>query len=101
MEILLKEKANGFPWLANAIADYHEHFDKIFAEYLETKSRPAWVQADRIKKIAEEKKLFKKEYLTAKYIISYYESLFPWLREYVGFNSDELLQSIYLPVPAG
>ncbi len=34
-------------------------------------------------------------FLTAKYIIEYYESLFPWLREYVGFNSDELIKAIY------
>jgi hypothetical protein len=95
LDTLLKEKAMGFPWLANAIGDYYENFDKIFAAYLETKPRPAFIQAERVKKAAEEKKIFKKEFLTAKYIIDYYESLFPWLKEYVGFNSEELLQAIY------
>ena len=95
LETLLTEKANGFPWLSTAIADYYENYDLIFAKYLETKSRPALVQAERIKTIAKEKKLFKKEYLISKYIIGYYESLFPWLQEYVGFNSEELIKSIY------
>jgi hypothetical protein len=95
LDILLKEKTQGFPWLATAIADYYENFDKIFASYLESKKRPAFVQAERIKEIAKEKKLFKKEFQITKYIIEYYENLFPWLREYVGFNSDELIKSIY------
>jgi hypothetical protein len=95
LDILLKEKTQGFPWLATAIADYYENYDKIFADYLRTKKRPAIVQAERIKEIAKEKKLFKKEFQTTKYIIEYYETLFPWLREYVGFNSDELIKSIY------
>jgi hypothetical protein len=95
LDTLLKEKSQGFPCLANAIADYYENFDKIFAIYLETKPRPAFVQAEKIKEIAKEKKLFKKEFLTTKYIIEYYENLFPWLREYVGFSSDELIEAIY------
>ncbi len=95
LDTLLREKAQGFPWLATAIAEYYENYDKIFASYLETKKRPAFIQAERIKEIAKEKKLFKKEFQTTKYIIEYYETLFPWLREYVGFNSDELIKAIY------
>ena len=94
-EKILEEKTQGFPWLANAIADYYENSDKIFAKYLETKPYPAFVQAEKIKQIGKEKKLFKKEFQTTKYIIEYYETLFPWLREYVGFNSEELIKSIY------
>jgi len=55
----------GFRWLAPAIADYYENYDKIFANYLTSKQRPAFVQAEQIKRVAEEKKLFKKEFLTA------------------------------------
>jgi hypothetical protein len=95
LETILSEKTQGFPWLATAIADYYENYDKIFADYLIIKPRPAFVQAERIREIAKEKKLFKKEFQTSKYIIEYYETLFPWLREYVGFNSDELIKSIY------
>jgi hypothetical protein len=95
LDTLIKEKAQGFPWLATAISDYHEYYDKIFAKYLESKKRPALVKAEEIKRIALEKKLFKKEFLISKYIIKYYEDLFPWLREYVGFNSDELIKSVH------
>ena len=59
LNTLLNEKSKGFPWLASAIADYYENYDNIFAKYLETKKRPAVVQAERIKEIAKEKKLFK------------------------------------------
>jgi len=96
LDALIKEKAQGFPWLSTAIADYYENYDKIFADYLTTKKHPAYVQAEKIKEIAKEKKLFKKEFLTTKYIIDYYETLFPWLKEYVGFNSEDLIKSIYL-----
>lgn len=95
LDTLMQEKSQGFPWIATAIADYYENYDKIFSKYLATKKRPALIQSQKIKEIASEKKLFKKEFLTAKYIINYYETLFPWLREYVGFNSDDLIQSIY------
>lgn len=95
LDKILSEKTQGFPWLTTAISDYYENFDNIFAKYLITKPRPAYVQSEKIKEIAKEKKLFKKEFLTTKYIIEYYETLFPWLREYVGFNSEELIKSIY------
>ncbi len=98
LDILVKEKTQGFPSLATAIADFYENYDMIFAYYLESKPRPAYKQAEKIKVIAKEKKLFKKEFLMTKYIIEYYETLFPWLREYVGFSSDELIQSIYKEV---
>lgn len=92
---IFKEKTIGFPWLSTALADIYENYDLIFANYLETKARPAYAQARNVKEIAKEKKLFKKEAQVAKYIIEYYESLFPWLQEYVGFNSDELIKSVY------
>jgi hypothetical protein len=95
LNTIVREESIGFPWLATAIADYYENYDKIFATYLEQKKRPAFVQAERIKEIGREKKIFKKEFQVTKYIIEYYEALFPWLREYVGFNSDELIKSIY------
>lgn len=96
---LLEEKSKGFPWLATAIADYWENYDLIFAEYLRTKKPPAFQQANRLKEIAKEKRQFKKEFLTTKYIISYYESLFPWIREYIGIDSEALIDSINISAP--
>jgi hypothetical protein len=57
---LLKEKTIGFPWLSTALADIYENYDLLFANYLETKPRPAFAQARNVKEIAKEKKLFKK-----------------------------------------
>ncbi len=92
---IISEKEIGFPWLAKAISDYYENLDNIYASYLERKNRPALKQAERIKEITKEKALFKKEYLIMKYTIKYYESLFPWLSEYIGINSDQLLEALY------
>lgn len=89
---LISEKETGFPWLSHAIAHYYENIDKIYAEYLENKPRPALKQAAKIKEIAKEKAQFKKEFLLMRYINKYYESLFPWLSEYIGANSDEILK---------
>lgn len=92
---IISEKEIGFPWLANAIADYYENLDNIYSSYLERKKRPAIIQAERIKEISKEKTLFKKEYLIMKYTIKYYEGLFPWLSEYVGINSDALIEALH------
>jgi hypothetical protein len=89
---LFSEKEIGFPWLASAIGYYYENMDKIYADYLETKPHPALKQADKLREIAKEKAEFKKEFLVMRYIVKYYESLFPWLPEYIGANSDELLE---------
>ncbi|CAN5242933.1 hypothetical protein BH23BAC2_BH23BAC2_18130 [soil metagenome] len=75
---LLEEKTSGFPWLATAISDYIENYDLIFANYLQNKKWPSFKKAEEIKRIASEKKEFKKQFLISKYIIEYYESLFPW-----------------------
>lgn len=95
IEKIIKEKEIGFPWLADALKFYYENIDDIYSSFLERKSHPALKQADRIKKISKERALFKREHIITKYIIKYYESLFPWLKEYIGINSDELLNLLY------
>lgn len=92
---IILEKEKGFPWLAEAMSEYYKNMDFIYADYLEHKKHPAKVQAEKIREIANEKKIYKKEFLVSKYIIKYYESLFPWLPEYVGINSDELINEVY------
>jgi Holliday junction resolvase len=94
LKILIEEKTVGFPSLAKGIADYYANYDIMMAEFLVIKKRPAIKLSERLKKSAEEKRRFKKEYQITKHIINYYESLFPWLRDYVGINSDELINSI-------
>jgi hypothetical protein len=54
------------------------------------------VQADRIHEIAHEKARFKREYTIMRYVLLYYEGLFPWLREYVGLNADDLIAEAHI-----
>ncbi|SHJ67433.1 Restriction endonuclease [Arenibacter nanhaiticus] len=95
LQKIISEKEIGFPWLATAISEYYKNLDNIYASYLERKKRPAFKEAAKIKEVAKEKALFKKEYFIMKYTIKYYESLFPWLSEYVGINSDELIEVLH------
>jgi restriction endonuclease len=92
---IIKEKEVGFPWLADALSTFYENIDNIYASYLERKTRPALKQAERIREFAREKAFFKKEFTIMKYTLKYYESLFPWLSEYIGINSDELIKELY------
>jgi hypothetical protein len=91
---IISEKSKGFPWLADRFAEYFELRDLSIAEYLEKKFHPAKSTADRVKELAKEKRILKKEFLVAKNIINYYETLFPWLSEYLGENLEELIQHI-------
>lgn len=88
---LIKEKTQGFPWLADAISQYYEYRDLKIAEFLENKLRPAISSAERVKELAREKREFQKKTILTRNLIKYYEALFPWLSDFVGENIDELL----------
>jgi hypothetical protein len=91
---IIAEKSKGFPWLADRIAEYYELRDLSVAEYLEKKFRPAQSTADRVRELAKEKRILRKEFLIAKNFVNYYENLFPWLTDYVGENLDDLIRQI-------
>jgi hypothetical protein len=88
---MITEKTQGFPWLADAISQYNQLKDLKLADYLESKSHPAAVEARRIREIASEKREHHKKWIITRNLIRYYEALFPWLQEYVGEDIDELL----------
>jgi len=92
INIIVKEKSLGFPWLAKAISDYYELRDLQIARYLETKGHPAQKSADTVREIAREKKQLAREYRVAKYLLEYYEVLFPWLIDFRGEDLDELIK---------
>ena len=94
LEKLINQSSIGYPFLAEAISDYYENQDLIFSEYLRTKKRPAIKQAEKIKLIGKEKRIFKKEFLTSKYLLNYYEKLFPWLIEYVGYEALDIIKNL-------
>lgn len=91
---LIKEKTIGFPWLADAIAQYYEFRDLKISEFLEQKLRPAISSADRVREIAREKRILQKQFRITRNLIKYYEALFPWLPEFVGEDLDELIEQV-------
>jgi hypothetical protein len=91
---IVLEKTKGFPWLADAFAQYHEFRDLKISEFLEHKLRPAVSSATRVREIAKEKRLLQKQFRVTRNLIRYYESLFPWLPEFVGEDVDDLIEQV-------
>jgi hypothetical protein len=94
LQNIISEKSKAFPWLADAIAEFYKYQDFEIATYLETKKHPAYKKADAVREVALENKLLRKQIKIAQNFVSYYESLFPWINEYVGDDLDDLLESI-------
>jgi len=82
IEILSKEKSQGFPWLAKAYADYFYLRDLKDAKQLELKSHPAIKSAERVRETARERRNIERQLRIAKYLLQYYENLFPWLIDF-------------------
>lgn len=91
---MINEKTRGFPWLSDAIAQYSEMRDIKIADFLEQKLRPAVASAERVREIAREKRVLEKKLRITRNLIKYYESLFPWLPEFVGEDLDDLIEQV-------
>ena len=91
---LAKEKSQGFPWLAEAYSDYFCLQNLKEAKYLERKFHPAPVSAERIREIAWERRTIEKKLRIAQGIIKYYQSLFPFLEDWLDERQDELLRLV-------
>lgn len=97
IEIIIKEKSLGFPWLANAIAEFYRYQDVEIEYFLKLKKHPAYKTADAVKEVSKEKKMLRTQLKIAQNFVNYYETLFPWINEYVGDDLDELLENIAHP----
>jgi hypothetical protein len=97
---LAAEKSLGFPWLAEAYAQYFQLRDNAVAAYLERKPRPAAKAADHIRSIAAERRRAEKLWRVLNYQITYYEALFPWLVEFKGEELDDLVRQLTQPQAA-
>jgi hypothetical protein len=86
---IIKQKSMGFPWLAEAIADYHSLIDTERETYLKRKSHPALTAAETVHEIKNEKKELQKAIKITSYKINYYEKLFPWLTEIIAADEAE------------
>lgn len=94
IEILAKQKSEGFPWLAQAYADYLHLQDLQKARFLEVKSPPAIVAAEQVREIASRRRTAEQLYRVREYQLKYYESLFPWLVDFKGEDIDDLIIQI-------
>jgi hypothetical protein len=90
---IFEEKSKGFPWLSQAIAEFYKYIDFELADYLDNKSHPAHKSADAVRSVSAQSSLLKKQLRVAQNFVNYYETLFPWITEYVGEDLDDLLKS--------
>jgi len=93
IEKISKQKSMGFPWLAEAYADYFALKDGELEKYLRDKKHPAYTAAENVRMIKGEKRELLKENKIVRYKINYFEKLFPWLSELIADDEDE-----YIPV---
>ncbi|MDO8579931.1 MAG: hypothetical protein Q7S13_00455, partial [Candidatus Omnitrophota bacterium] len=86
---LAKEKSMGFPWLADAYADYFLLQDLKKQRYLENKKHPAGKTAEIIREIKNEKKILLTKNKIISYKLAYLIKLFPWLTELIAEDENE------------
>ncbi|MBU7587473.1 MAG: hypothetical protein KAF91_32385, partial [Nostoc sp. TH1S01] len=91
---LAQEKSIGFPWLAQAYADYFSLKELQIADYLESKPHPARKTAENIRELTAKFRNAEKLWRILDYQIKYYENLFPWLVDYKEENIDELIKQL-------
>lgn len=97
IETLYKQKAMGFPWLAQAYADYFALEDMKVQDHLKHKTRPAHQAAEAVKAASARRREAEFKYRVARYKTEYYESLFPWLKDLIAETEEEdLLIETYL-----
>jgi hypothetical protein len=94
--LLAKQKVTGFPWLADAYADFYRLEDMQAARALEVKSHPARKAAEEVRQAGERRRVAERKARLIEYQIKYYESLFPWL---VDLKSEDV-QDELISVPA-
>jgi len=91
---LAEEKSSGFPWLADAYADYFNLMHEEEAKRLYFKSHPAVKSAERVQQIGRERRTVEKKLRIAQGIIKYYQNLFPFIEDWLDERQDELLKMV-------
>lgn len=89
LEKIAKQKSMGFPWLAEAYADYFALRDKKIADYLKTKKHPALTASQTVSAVKQEKRELVKQNKVVLYKLNYLEKLFPWISEIIAETEDE------------
>ena len=94
MNLLAEEKAQGFPWLAEAYADYFYLELLKKADELATKKHPALKSAERVRDIARSRRIVERKLRVAQQVIKYWRMLFPFLVDFMGEDDEELLKRV-------
>ena len=95
VETLAREKSVGFPWLADAYAEYFAKAYENTARWMEIKPNPALASAEQVRVLARHLRQVERESRILNYVVKYYETLFPWLEELRDPNiDDDLLTSV-------
>lgn len=89
--LLAQQKAIGFPWLADAYAEFYELEELKRANALERKKHPAFKAAEEVREAAKLRRIAQKEARVLRYQLSFYEALFPWLTDFRTEEIDEEL----------
>lgn len=85
--LLAQQKAIGFPWLADAYAQFFELDQMKRANALEHKKHPAPKAADEVREAARHRRAAEREARILRFQLSFYENLFPWL---VDLRTEEI-----------
>lgn len=86
---LASQKSVGFPWLAQAYADYFELVDLKIAEDLVNKARPAKKAAEEIRAASQRRRQAEREARILRYQMLMFEKLFPWLSDFKEEGLDD------------
>ncbi|MBI2024769.1 MAG: restriction endonuclease [Candidatus Harrisonbacteria bacterium] len=89
IEKITRQRSMGFPWLAEAYADYFALRDGKLADYLTHKRHPAYTAAEAVREIKKEKRELLKQNKVILYKLHYLEKLFPWISELIAENENE------------
>lgn len=91
---VMRETSTFYPSLATAIADFAVLEDEQRARYLKVKSHPAIKSADMVREATRARKEAERRAKMLQYQLTYYEDAFPWLIEYAGRSTQDLLAEL-------
>jgi hypothetical protein len=94
LSVVLKETSSFYPSLAAAIADFAVLEDEQRARYLGRKSHPALKSAERVREAARARRDAERRAKILEYQLTYYEDAFPWLVDFAGRTTEDLLAEL-------
>jgi hypothetical protein len=95
IQVIAREKSQGFPWLSAAYAEYFALKDLQDAEYLENKRvHPAPKAAELVRHNSHKRQEAERLWRAFKFKLMYYQALFPWLVDFDDQDCDDLIKQV-------